>query len=189
LTDREIFSSRLVIPASCERLAQSPSREIREAIERSNTGVLAFLLQGVDLEAMHRPADEHLAEALAPLRTKLDMLIDMLGRLSYRDVELPPLCEIELSSTLISWISALPQSPGDWLRIKLYFDPIFREAIMMLGEVSSCAASGEGSDWRIRAELCEVSEGVGENIARLALLTQRRQRTQRSVNPAVRGER
>ena len=82
LTDRETFSSRLVIPASYERLARSPSHEIREAIERSNTGVLGFLLQGVDLEAMHRPADEHLAEALAPLRTKLDMIIDMLGRLS-----------------------------------------------------------------------------------------------------------
>jgi hypothetical protein len=67
LTDREIFSSRLLIPASYERLAQSPSREIREAIERSNMGVLGFLLQGVDLEAMHRPADEHLSEVLSAL--------------------------------------------------------------------------------------------------------------------------
>jgi len=57
------------------------------------------------------------------------MIIDMLGRLSYRDVELPPLCEIELGPTLVSWVSAFPQSPGNWLRIKLYLDPIFREAI------------------------------------------------------------
>jgi len=80
----DMFSSRLVLPVSLERLACPPSREVRDAVERSNANVLAFLLLEVDLEAMPRSADERLVEALAPLRTKLDMIIDMLGRLSPR---------------------------------------------------------------------------------------------------------
>jgi hypothetical protein len=184
-----MFSSRLMLPFSCEPLAQPASRELRETVERSNASVLGFLLQGVDLEAMPRSQDERLAEALAPLRAKLDMIVDMLGRLSYRDIELPPPADIELGPGRIAWTSSLPRQPGDWLRIKLYFDPIFREPVIVFGQVTSCSDDGDQDCCRIQAALCDVSESVGENVARLALLTQRRQRAQRPVHAVVRGER
>ena len=98
----EQFFSRLVLPVRWDRLCHSPSCELRDNADRSNAGIVAFLLQGVDLEAMPRPSDERIAEALAPLRMKLDMIIGMLGRLSYRDVNLPPLCEIWMSEFSIA---------------------------------------------------------------------------------------
>jgi len=188
LTDREIFLSRLVLPVAAERLEQAPSPAAREAAERSNEGVLGFLLQGVELEAMPRSTDERLAEALAPVWTKLDTIIDMLGRLSYRDVALPPLHEAELGPGHFAWLSALPQEPGRWLRLELYFDPIFREPVVVFARVASCADNGAEAGCWVRAELCELSQAVGEKFARLALLAQRRQRSQRPIHPAIRGE-
>jgi hypothetical protein len=184
-----MFSSRLVLPVSLERLDCPPSREVRDAVERSNANVLGFLLLEVDLEARPRSADERIVEALAPLRIKLDMIIDMLERLSYRNVELPPLSDIELSSTRIVWVSTLPLQPGDWLRVKLYFHPLFREPVVLFGNVTSCADEGDAGGCQGQAELCEQPKFIDENIARLALLTQRRQRAHRPIQAAMKGER
>jgi len=181
-----VFSSRLVLPLGCERLDATPSGEVCEAVEQSNVGIVCFLLHGVDLEAMSRPADERLAEALAPLRTKLDMIIEMIGRLSYRDTQLPPLSEIELGIDRIAWHSPRPWQLGDWLGIRLYFDPTFREPVVLFGKVTSCADDPRNDARRLEAELIEMSESTGESITRLALLTQRRQRGQRPVQAAAR---
>src|SRR5215469_14046570 len=105
MRDQAGFSSCLTIPICIDGLCHPPSQATREVVDRSNASVLGFLLQEVDLDAMPRPADERLVEALAPLRVKLDTLIDMVGRLSYRDIKLPPACEIELGSARIAWRS------------------------------------------------------------------------------------
>ena len=179
-------ASRLVLPMSCELLDQPPSREVREGIERSNSAVVAFLLQGVDLEAMPRPADERLAEALAPLRTELDMIIQMLGRLSYRGIQLPAPCGVELEPTRIAWSSLQPRRPGDWLRVELYFNPTFREPVIVFGKVTKCAEDNGDDGFRIQADLAETSEDIGESVARLAFLARRRQQARRSAHTGAR---
>jgi hypothetical protein len=171
----------VVLPLRCNRLDEPPSLEIRQAVERSNSGVVGFLLQGVDLEALPRPADERLAEALAPLRMKLDTIIDLLARLSYRDVELPPSCELELGPNQIAWRSPIPFERGDWFRIELYFHPIFREPIVAFGEVTGSVEQTRDEGFRIEMELIEVPEIIGQGLARLALLTQRHQQARYPV--------
>jgi len=164
-----------VLPLCSVRLDEPPSLGVRQAVERSNSGVLGFLLQGVDLEALPRPADERLAEALAPLRMKLDTIIDMLARLSYRDVELPALCRLELGPNQIAWRSPLPLHRGDWFRIELYFHPIFREPIVAFGKVTGSVEQSREEGFRIEVELIEMAEMTGQGLTRLALLTQRHQ--------------
>jgi len=186
--DREFYSSHVTVPLRCNPLCRAPSREIRETIERHNAGVLGFLLQGIDLEAMPRPADERLAEALAPIRMKLDMLIDMLARLSYRDADLPPLCEAELRPNQVAWHSEQPWSPGKWLRIELYFNPAILEPVSLLAEVTRCFEQTQGNGWRLEADLIEMPRSLGEKLARLALLNQRHQWTRKSTRTAVRKE-
>jgi hypothetical protein len=172
---REPFASRLVLPLHSERLDAPPSVEARQAVERSNAGVLGFLLQGVDLDALPRPADERLVEALAPLRMKLDTIIDMLTRLCYRDVELPPLCELELGPSQIAWRSATSLEREDWARIDLYFHPMFREPFVAFGKVTGSVEQSRDQGVRIEMELTEMPEMIGQGLARLALLTQRHQ--------------
>jgi hypothetical protein len=188
MRDRADFSSCLTIPICSDSLCHPPSQATRDAVDLSNASVLGFLLQEVDLDAMPRPADERLAEALAPLRIKLDMLIDMIGRLSYRDVELPPLCEVVLGPTQIDWCCSKPWQRGDQLRIQLYFNSTFREPVVLIAEVSSCVELAEGEGYRIVADLADMPENIADKLARLALLTQRHQRVRQTVRPARMGE-
>jgi hypothetical protein len=184
----EPFASRVVLPLRSDRLSAPPSLEVRQAVERANSGVLGFLLQGVDLEALPRPADERLAEALTPLRIKLDTIIDMLARLSYRDVGLPPLCELELGPNEIAWRSPVPLEREDWFRIELYFHPIFREPIVAFGKVTGSVEQARAEGFRIEMELIEMPEAIGQGLARLALLTQRHQQARYPVRTAGRRE-
>jgi hypothetical protein len=160
---------------SWEGLDRPPSPEDREKAAWRNAGVLGFLLHNIEVDAAQRPTDERLAEALAPLRIKLDIVIEMLGRLTYRDVVLPPVCDIELGTDRIAWHSALPLRADDWLRFKLYFDPHFLEPIVLYGRVASAIEDDETGGCWVQAELTETSLETGEAVARLAFLAQRRQ--------------
>ena len=47
-----------------------------------------------------------------PLRAKLDVVVEMLGRLSYRDTPLPPCREIEFGLSRMVWFGPLPRPIG-----------------------------------------------------------------------------
>jgi hypothetical protein len=178
---REIFTSRLVLPLCWDRLDHPPSAVMHEKAEQSNDDVLGFLLHRIDLEAMPRPADERLAEALAPLRSKLDMILGLLGRLSYRNVDLPPMRDVELGRGRIAWRVPRPLQNAEWLQIALYFHPTFRDPVVLFGKAASCVEQARDGSCRIEADLTEMPEAIAENLGRLAFLTERHQRTQRPL--------
>jgi hypothetical protein len=184
MPDRPPYLSRLALPVGWEPLDGAPSPEEFGKVAWSNAGVLGFLLHGVEIEAAQRPADERLAEALAPLRIKLDIVIEMLGRLAYRDVDLPPVSTIELGTDRIAWHSPTPLHVGDWLRIKLYFDPNFLEPIVLYGHVASAIPDEADGGCGVQAELSETSIETEEAVARLAFLAQRRQLAQQRPQAA-----
>ena len=99
MPDRPIFLSRLALPVSWEPLAQAPSPEDCDRAVWRMPASSGFCCTASSLDAAQRPSDERLTEALAPLRIKLDIVIEMLGRLTYRDVALPPMRDIELGMT------------------------------------------------------------------------------------------
>lgn len=172
---------------SWETLDRPPSPEDCGKAAWSNAGVLGFLLHGIEIDAAQRPADERLAEALAPLRIKLDVVIEMLGRLAYRDVTLPAVCDIELGTDRIAWHSPQVLRVGDWLRLRLYFDPNFLEPIVLYGRVASAIPDDATEGCAVQAELAETSLETEEAVARLAFLAQRRQLAQRSLHTARAG--
>jgi hypothetical protein len=186
MSDRPIYLSRLALPVSWEALDHEPSPEDCGKAAWSNAGILGFLLHGIEIDAAQRPADERLAEALAPLRIKLDIVIEMLGRLTYRDVALPAVRDIELGMDRVAWHSPLPLSASDWLRIKLYFDPNFLEPIILYARVASAMPDDDGGCF-VQAELAETSLETEEAVTRLAFLAQRRQLAQRPLHAARAG--
>jgi hypothetical protein len=183
MQDRPIYLSRLALPVSWEVLERAPSAEDCGKAAWSNAGVFGFLLHGIEIDAAQRPADERLAEALAPLRIKLDTIIEMLGRLAYRDVTLPPVRDIELGMDRIAWHSPVLLRAGDWLRINLYFDPNFLEPVVLYGHVASAMADDTGG-CGVQAELAETSLETEEAVTRLAFLAQRRQLARRPAQAA-----
>jgi hypothetical protein len=182
MPDRPVFLTRLALPVAWEALAGPPSAEDCGRAASANIGVVGLLLRGANLDAVPRPADEALTEALAPLRIKLDTIVDMLGRLTYRDVALPPVRDIELGAGRLAWHSPGPLRAGDWLRIQLYFDAKILEPIILYGRIESALHDDGGCG--IQAELTELSAQAEEDFARLAFLAQRRQLAQRSADAA-----
>jgi len=187
MPDRSIYLSKLALPVSWEALDGAPSPEDCGKAAWSNAGVLGFLLHGVEAGAAQRPADERLAEALAPLRMKLDIVIEMLSRLAYRDVALPPVCSIELGTDRIAWHAPNLLRADDWLRIRLYFDPTFLEPIVLFGRIASAIPDAAGGGCGVQAELAETSLETEEAVVRLAFLVQRRQLAQRAPQAARTG--
>ncbi|MBV8778907.1 MAG: hypothetical protein JO032_13540 [Alphaproteobacteria bacterium] len=183
MSGQPVFLSRLALPVSWEALDEPPSSADREMAASANASVVGFLLHGADLDGIPRPSDEILAEALAPLRIKLDMVLDMLGRLAYRDMSVPPVCDIELGLRRMAWRSPRPLCAGDWLRIKVYFSPQFPEPVVLYGQVESAISEDDAGTCGVQAELTETPPVAEEAFARLAFLAQRRQLGQRPTAP------
>jgi hypothetical protein len=181
--DQPGFAAWLMLPVASNRLDHPPSREMAEAVARSNASVLGFLLEEIDLEALPRPGDERLATALAPLRIKLDLLIDLMARLSYRSVVLPPVSPVALGLTRVVWHSAEAWRPGDWLRLDLYFHQVFREPVSLFAAVTDCGCQDRDRSRRIEAELSAMLDSTREQLTRLALLTQRQQQNRQRRGP------
>jgi hypothetical protein len=179
--ERPLFSSRLALPLVWDRLDQAPTAEARERAAQNNAAVARFLLHGIDVDAATRPVDERLAEALAPIRSKLDMIAEMVGRLSYRQLDLPPAREIELSLDRIAWPAPAALPPGAWLCMRLYFHPVFLEPVIVYARVAHCVEDAPAGGFRVQAELAEMADTAGEALARLAFLAQRRQLGERTA--------
>ena len=77
-----------------------------------------------------------------------------------------------------------PLRAGDWLRIKLYFDPNFLEPIVLYGRVASAIPDDATGGCGVQAELVETSLETEEAVARLAFLAQRRQLAHRPLQAA-----
>ncbi len=178
--DRPTFSLPLKLPVEWEPLAGPPTEALLDRLERTNTGVLATLLKCADLGAP--PAeDEMLAEALEPLRVKIDMIIEMLARMSYRELVLPDPRAIELGLNHLRWLQPMPLPTDRWLLNKIYFHNVFREPIVLAGRVaSSHVEADDGAGSKIEVDLAEMSEGASESFARLVFLEHRRQLAQHS---------
>ncbi|HEY1795483.1 MAG TPA: hypothetical protein VGG57_05135 [Stellaceae bacterium] len=185
MSDRPSFACRVTLPLAWEPLDRAPPPAAREAARWSNAGIVRFLLHEIDVSAAGRPAEERLAEALMPLHTKLDMIIEVLGRLAYRELTLPPPRDVELSLDHIAWQAPKPLKVGGWVRLKLFFHPTFLEPIVLYARVSQCGEAEGEAGCRVRAQIDEMPEATGESFARLAFLAQRRQRAERlPSNPA-----
>jgi hypothetical protein len=182
--DRPTFSLALTLPVEWETVADAPGAELLERLERANGTVLGTLLKGVDL-GTPPIADDALAEALEPLRVKLDMIAEMVARLLYRDQPLPAPRAIELGLSHILWSQAEPLHPDSWLLSKIYFSDLVRDPVTLAGRVKSCVPGPSQRGWNIEVDLAAMGEDVSESFARLVFLEHRRQLAQHAARHAA----
>lgn len=176
--DRPTFLLALTVPFDSQGLDGPPSEDKLDQLERANSGVLATLLRSADLGAPP-VEDEALSEALEPLRVKLDMVVEMLARLSYRDLVLPEARSIEIGLSQLRWVQAQPLPAGSWLLSRIYFHDIFREPVALAGRVAS-STSDRGGQVRIEVDLAQMSDALAESFGRLVFLEHRRQLAHRT---------
>lgn len=173
------FVSHLELSLAWEQLGAPPAQPLRDAAAEASARILAVLLHGIELDARPRPTDEQLLEALVPIRARLDIVIEMLARLSYRDVALPPRQSVEIGDRIIAWHAEETPARGDWLRLCLYFDPTIREPVVIFAQVTATTPATPAGTCRIEAMMAELPEPLLGDLERLALLTQRHQHAHR----------
>lgn len=171
--DRPTFSLALTLPVEWEALAGPPTDALLDRLERSNGGIVRTLLRNADLGAPPIE-DEAIADAIAPLRVKLDMAVEMLARLSYRDLIVPDPRPIELGLSQLRWTQPRALAVDTWLLAKIYFHEVFREPVVLAGRIANCVAGQADDAVRIEMDLAEMSEELGESFARLVFLEHRR---------------
>ncbi|MGH6981351.1 MAG: hypothetical protein ACREFC_09110 [Stellaceae bacterium] len=181
--DRPTFSLALTLPVEWESLAGPPTDALLYRLERSNGGILRTLLKIADL-GVSPPDDETLADAIEPLRVKLDMVLEMVARLSYRDLALPDPRSIELGLNHLCWTQTRPLAADTWLLAKIYFHDVFREPIVLAGRVAKGAAAQPDDTVKVEMDLAEMSDELGESFARLVFLEHRRHLSRHAVNSA-----
>ncbi len=171
-------TTRLALPLAWEPLDHEPDGALRAQAEQSNAAILGHLLQEIELDATLRAPDEALAAALLPLRAKLDLLVDMVARLSYREVLLPPVRDVELAATRIAWDDEKAPAAEAWIRIALFLHPIIREPIVAFAHPPRVEPVPATRLFRIDADFFDFSERNYSDLARFAFVVQRRRRTQ-----------
>ena len=186
MSDRPGFACRVVLPLAWELLDRAPTSAARESAQWSNAEIVRFLLHEIDVGAALRPAEERLAEALAPIHTKLEMIIEILGRLAYRELALPPRRDVRARASTASPGTRRGRAQGRLLGARQAVLPTrpFLEPIVLYAQIVFCSEPNGQAGCHIQAELEEMPEASAEAFARLAFLAQRRQRAEpASVHP------
>ena len=174
------------MPFSWEKTAGPPPLEALETLELQNHAILALLLQRIDVEAAPRAGDERLAEALRPIRLKLDLIVELISRLSLRDIALPAARMIEVGLDRIAWNAPEPLEIGAWLDFRLYFPGAYGEAVALSGHVTDCLPGERKGEWQVEATLAPMSETASDAFARLVFAEHRRRLAQRPARIGTR---
>lgn len=105
------------------------------------------------------------------LDAKLDLILGMLGELLHQQAKIPEISQVIVSSHTMSFIELtaepLPQ-PDDLLRVKLFLDTRFPQALVLYGTVASTTADG------FSLTLCDLGDQVQEQLDKLIFRQHRR---------------
>ena len=114
------------------------------------------------------------------LDAKLDLILGMLGELLHQQAKIPAVSKVTVSAHSLS-LTGLTVAPfpeeGDLLRVRLFLDTRFPQALVLYGTVSSVAKDG------FTLVLCGVTDLVQEQLDKLIFRQHRRAiALSRSVN-------
>jgi len=105
------------------------------------------------------------------LEAKLDLILGMLGELLYQQAEIPEVLTVTVSAHGVSIADtlALPiPAVGKLLRIRLFLDSRYPQALVLYGSVSATTKTG------FSLEIDELSEPLQEQLDKLVFRQHRR---------------
>jgi hypothetical protein len=174
LGDRIVFHGDL--PIAWRPAEQDPTRAELAALNEAN-GALLRLFSMLD-ELPVEPADGNpeIQQAFSRLDAKLNLVLDLVGEVLARQMELPPPHQIALSELGVHWLEpqpkALPARAGQKAYIDLYLKPAFPRPLRFFAQVSVNGRTEKGL--RFVAQFRGVGEEVQDGLAKLIFRQHRR---------------
>lgn len=127
-------------------------------------------------EQLAEPADAEpeLTHELRRLESKLDMLLEMVGRALAAQLTLPPAAHVWLSSERIEWISPdKPPGPQAQVLVSLYLVAAYPYPLLLAGKVHAVEADAAGQ--RVTVVFEELGETVRDWLDKTIFRHHRRQ--------------
>lgn len=100
------------------------------------------------VEAMPGDREKELgpaAKAYEQLEAKVDVMLEMLGRLLAERMETPPEHPIILRANSLEWLDTNAPEPGREIVICLYLSPKLPQPLTLTASVQSCAQEGDST--------------------------------------------
>lgn len=120
------------------------------------------------------PSERPLGDGVR-LERKLDLVLELLGRLLGAGVTLPAVCRVWLSAAALRWMP-VAEAPAGPLQISLYLDPRYPDPLCLYGLARPAAQGG------VRLEFAGIDDGLRDELRRLVFVWHRRAVAQRRRN-------
>jgi hypothetical protein len=137
-----------------------------------------FLRMVTALEEHAPPkTDNHpeLAQEILRLESKVNLVLDLLGRLMAHSLKLPPPVRLSLGARSLRWLTIGADVPatGDAVLVEVYLRPEYPRPLTLTGRVRSVDATPAGAK-RVNVELEGLTEEVRDWLERMIFRHHRR---------------
>ncbi len=163
-----------LVPLSWRPVSARPDPAELLSIHQSNERILRCLT-AVDESRSESGDEEHgpIAQDLARLDFKVNLLLDMMGRLLSRHVPMPDPVLVRMSAAGLQWQAKTPPEVGSVLEVELYLSRRFPSPIVLRGQVDSVRQAEHGR--LIELSYGDISEPVRNWLEKLIFRQHRRQ--------------
>jgi hypothetical protein len=174
LGDRIVFHGDL--PITWQPVEHDPSRAKLAELNESN-GSLLRLFSVLDEHLSETPdGNPEIQQAFARLDAKLNLVLDLVGEVLARQLQLPSPHQIALSELGVHWLEpkpeALPARAGQKAYIDLYLKPAFPRPLKFFAQLGVSGRTEKGL--RFSAKFLGVGEEVQDGLAKLIFRQHRR---------------
>ena len=163
------------IPIAWQVLEQHPAAWQLLKAHQSNEQVLRYLASVDDQLQRHDTGeDDHgpVPHEIARLESKLNLLMDMVGRLLGEQVVLPPETPVRINADELQWQTDNPPPAGSLVSVDLYLNPRFPSPIVLHGRIDQVTPVEGG--FRVEMSYCYMSDMVRNGIEKLVFRQHRR---------------
>lgn len=143
--------------------------------ERWQHANISLLHALATVEAMPADREKELglaAKAYERLETKVDVMLDMLGRLLAERIEIPPEHLIILRANGLEWLDMNAPETGSEIVICLYLSPKLPQPLTLTASVQSCAQEGDST--RVQCVFTHLNAEITEWLERTVFRYHRR---------------
>lgn len=163
------------IPIAWQALEQLPAAWQLLKAQQSNEQVLRYLASVDDHQQRHDTGeDDHgpVSNEIARLESKLNLLMDMVGRLLGEQVELPPEAPVRINADGLQWQTDNPPATGSLVSVELCLNPRFPSPIVLHGRIERVTPV-EGI-FRVEMSYSDMSDTVRNGIEKMVFRQHRR---------------
>lgn len=157
-------------PVDWQRIESLPVGNTQSQTASANLRLLNALNVLEDVPQEHESSLQNVSESVH-LDAKLDLVLGMLGELLHQQAKIPETSQVTISAhTLKLAESARTELPGegDLLRVRLFLDTRYPQALLLYGTVLSVTTAG------FLLEICDLSDPVQEQLDKLIFRQHRR---------------